>query len=502
MVLDPAWLWRAAATSADVDELLLTTGRRLLSELGASQIVIRRLLKPDGAMETIGAIATATAPVTVRRVTLPPARLTALEEWMRQGVMPPTKKIARELFEDAGLRAGRSTLAAPLARKEARGVLLVDFRARLAPRSTLRHVVEALGVVLANDEARRTLAREREAVTAEKDAALARLHVRDIGIAIVGHETGLRDVLAKVEQVAATNTPVLILGETGSGKEVVARAIHDRSTRARGPILRVNCGAIPSELVDSELFGHERGSFTGASSQRRGWFERADGGTLFLDEIGDLPLAAQVRLLRVLQDGVFERVGGDRTIRVDVRIVAATHRDLERMTDDGTFRSDLWYRIGVFPIRLPPLRERTADIRPLAEYFADRVGRRYGAPLQVREEDIRLLASYPWPGNVRELAAVIERAAVLGDGKRLEIARALGSASPRAARPSLPAPGVVALDEAVRSHIENALRQCSGRIEGPYGAARLLHVNPHTLRSKMRKLSLDWTTFRHAALDS
>jgi transcriptional regulator with GAF, ATPase, and Fis domain len=261
-------------------------------------------------------------------------------------------------------------------------------------------------------------------------------------------------------------------------------------------VLRVNCGAIPPELVDSELFGHERGSFTGATALRRGWFERADGGTLFLDEVGDLPLHAQTRLLRVVQDGVFERVGGERPIRVDVRIVAATHRDLESMVAKGAFREDLFYRISVFVIRLPPLRERLSDLPALAAHFADRAGKRYGAGgLEVTPSDLALLSRYAWPGNIRELAAVIERAAVLGGGKRLELARALGSTLPR--RPAAvhaSATGrehtISSLDEALRVHIDRALQECGGRVEGAHGAARVLGVNPNTLRSKMRKLGI------------
>ncbi|HWU86942.1 MAG TPA: sigma-54 dependent transcriptional regulator, partial [Kofleriaceae bacterium] len=238
----------------------------------------------------------------------------------------------------------------------------------------------------------------------------------DLSASIVGADSGLRNVMRQVEQVAPTGAPVLILGETGSGKEVAARAIHERSANVGGPILRVNCGAIPPELVDSELFGHERGSFTGAAQQRSGWFERADGGTLFLDEIAELPLAAQVRLLRVVQDGVFERVGGTRPLAVKVRLVAATHRDLGAMVRAGQFREDLWYRISVFVIRLPPLRERLDDIGALAEHFAELAARRYGvAALKVTPGDLALLRAYAWPGNVRELAAVIERAAILGE---------------------------------------------------------------------------------------
>ena len=289
---------------------------------------------------------------------------------------------------------------------------------------------------------------------------------------------------------------MLVLGETGSGKEVVARAIHGRSRRAAGPFLRVNCGAIPPELVDSELFGHERGSFTGAVGVRKGWFERADGGTLFLDECGELPLAAQVRLLRILQEGAFERVGGERELHADVRIVAATHRDLPTLVAEGRFREDLWYRIAVFPIRLPPLRERPDDIPSLAAHFALRAAKRLGtAPLVPSPEDVRLLVSYAWPGNVRELAAVIERAAILGGGRALEIAAALGSPPSQApvvvpeAAPVRPDPGapLLTLDAMTVRHVEAVLARTRGRIEGPDGAAALLAINPHTLRARMRQ---------------
>lgn len=356
------------------------------------------------------------------------------------------------------------------------------------------------------------LSRLREAALANQRAGLL---PQDIAESIVGAETGLRGVMERVELVARTDAPVLILGETGSGKEVVARAIHARSRRANGPVLRVNCGAIPSELVDSELFGHERGSFTGATATRKGWFERADGGTLFLDEIGELPLAAQVRLLRIIQDGTFERVGGQASLTVDVRLVAATHRDLPTMVRAMKFREDLWYRIGVFPILLPPLRDRREDIPALASHFSHRAGMRLGAaPLQPTAQDIDLLMSYHWPGNVRELAAVIERAAILGNGCCLKLAAALGpperisatrdpepaAAIPRAVS-SLPASpagpsGFPTLDQAMRHHIEAALERTRGRIEGPEGAARLLDINPHTLRGRMRNLGIEWGLFR------
>ena len=287
---------------------------------------------------------------------------------------------------------------------------------------------------------------------------------------------------------------MLIFGETGTGKELVARLIHNRSPRQAGPFIRVNCGAIPPELIDSQLFGHERGAFTGAVETRPGWFERADGGTLLLDEMGELPLAAQVRLLRILQDGWLERVGGQKPINVDVRIVAATHRDLAAMVAEGKFREDLWYRIAVFPIVLPPLRERREDIPALAAHFAQRAATRFGLPAGDADapKTSRLLRTYAWPGNIRELAAVIDRAAIIGNGRRLEVAKALGvgtiapasanSNGQAAVSATVSSPEILPLDDAMKQHIEAALRHTRGRIEGPYGAARLLQINPHTLR--------------------
>jgi hydrogenase-4 transcriptional activator len=343
--------------------------------------------------------------------------------------------------------------------------------------------------------------------------------------AIVGSESGLRAVMERVQVVATSDMPVLILGETGTGKEVVARSIHGRSPRRSKPFIRVNCGAIPAELIDSQLFGHERGSFTGASEQRKGWFERADGGTLFLDEIGELPLAAQVRLLRVLQEHQFERVGGQEHIHVDVRIVAATHRDLSVMVHNRTFREDLWYRINVFPILLPGLRERAEDIPALVRHFAKRAADRFGLHyVEPSLAEIKQLMNYRWPGNIRELQAVIDRAVILGGGKNLEVALSLGNTfiEPRASAasneptfyeviPESPtyfhgstrselqsedAGPVDTLDSAIIRHIELALAATNGQIEGIRGAAQLLGVNPHTLRAKMRKLTINWNRFR------
>jgi transcriptional regulator with GAF, ATPase, and Fis domain len=319
---------------------------------------------------------------------------------------------------------------------------------------------------------------------------------------LIGGETGLAAVMARAHIVSRSGAPVLLFGETGTGKEIVARAIHEHSAFRAGPFRRVNCGAIAPELIDSELFGHEPGAFTGATSRRKGWFEQADGGTLFLDEVGELAPAAQVRLLRVVQDGEVVRVGGERAIRVDVRIVAATHRDLPAMVESQTFREDLYYRLSVFPIVIPPLRDRPSDIRAFAEYFAERAANRFGLRVvPVSDEDVRLLAGYRWPGNVREMAAVMDRAVLIGQGRSLDVAAALGQSSRTTAAPPLrssepaPATSIEPLDVVIRRHIEAALYETQGRVEGPHGAARLLHINPHTLRARMRKLGIDRRRF-------
>ena len=324
---------------------------------------------------------------------------------------------------------------------------------------------------------------------------------------MIGGDTGLAAVMARARMVSRSSAPVLLFGETGTGKEIIARAIHEHSPYKSGPFRRVNCGAIASELIDSELFGHEAGAFTGAVARRKGWFEQADGGTLFLDEVGELALAAQIRLLRVVQDGEVVRVGGERPVKVNVRIVAATHRDLPAMVEAQTFREDLYYRLSVFPIVIPPLRDRPTDVRAFADYFAERAANRFGLrPVPVSDEDVRMLTAYRWPGNVREMAAVMDRAVLVGQGRALSIAAALGQGQmPSSGPPALVADTPVAghiepLDTVMKRHIEVALRGAHGRVEGPHGAAKVLRINPHTLRARMRKLRIDWRAFRSADL--
>jgi transcriptional regulator with GAF, ATPase, and Fis domain len=280
---------------------------------------------------------------------------------------------------------------------------------------------------------------------------------------LIGGDTGLAIVMARARLVSRSTAPVLLFGETGTGKEIIARAIHEHSAFRSGPFRRVNCGAVPPELIDSELFGHEAGAFTGAVARRKGWFEQANGGTLFLDEVGELAPAAQVRLLRVVQDGEVVRVGGERPVHVHVRIVAATHRDLPAMVAAQTFREDLYYRLSVFPIVIPPLRDRPSDIRAFAEYFAERAANRFGLkPVPVSDDDVRVLTEYRWPGNVREIAAVMDRAVLIGQGRSLNVTAALGLST----RPSVvPSPTIDAtapttiepLDTIIKRHIEVAL---------------------------------------------
>jgi DNA-binding NtrC family response regulator len=309
---------------------------------------------------------------------------------------------------------------------------------------------------------------------------------------ILGASPAVKSLLEQIGLVAATDSTVLILGETGTGKELVARAIHDRSARRERPLVKVNCAALPRELVESELFGHEKGAFTGATQQRRGRFELADGGTLLLDEVGELPLEAQAKLLRVLQEHEFERVGGTRSLRADVRVVAATNRDLARQVDAGAFRSDLYYRLNVFPLALPPLRERREDIPGLIRHFVGRAARKLGKPLEGPSPAfLARAAAYDWPGNVRELENVVERAAILARSALLEPDGSFPVRAGAGPEPRPPARHDNARLQAVeRDHILGVLEETHWVIEGEKGAARVLGLNPSTLRARLHKLGI------------
>jgi DNA-binding NtrC family response regulator len=330
-----------------------------------------------------------------------------------------------------------------------------------------------------------------------RSKATIRVLAEEIGLqgdSLIGESAALQQVRDQIAQVASTESTVLIQGETGTGKELVARAVHARSARRERPLIKVNCAALPRELVESELFGHEKGAFTGAIQQRRGRFELADGGTLFLDEVGELPLEAQAKLLRVLQEREFERVGGARSLRVDVRVVAATNRELNAEVGAGRFRPDLYFRLNVFPIVLPSLRERRDDIPRLLQHFVWRTARRLGRAVDgISPGFLARARAYDWPGNVRELENVVERALIMSRGGVLDASDLL-PAPAAAARAEPSGDGEPrrdgTLEEIERAHIRRVLDETSWRIEGERGAARRLGLNPSTLRGRMRKLGI------------
>jgi transcriptional regulator with GAF, ATPase, and Fis domain len=293
-------------------------------------------------------------------------------------------------------------------------------------------------------------------------------------------------LLRNVEQVAPTEATVLIQGETGTGKELLARAVHDRSRRQNRPLVKVNCGSIPAGLVESELFGHEKGAFTGATQRRIGRFELANGGTIFLDEVTELPTDTQVKLLRVLQEGEFERVGSSQTIKVDARVIAATNRDLREVVKNGTFRSDLFYRLNVFPLAVPSLRERKDDIPLLVNFFLSKFGKKLGKEVRgVSQRSMDSLLGYDWPGNVRELQNIIERAVVLASGPILQVDDSMMRLGEKAQELTLDT-----LENAERNHILRALDETQWVVHGKKGAAEILGINPSTLRSRMEKLGI------------
>jgi transcriptional regulator with GAF, ATPase, and Fis domain len=314
---------------------------------------------------------------------------------------------------------------------------------------------------------------------------------------IVGTSRALKAILSRISKVAPSDSTVLITGETGTGKELVARAIHRRSNRASRPFVSVNCAAIPRDLIASELFGHEKGAFTGAIQQRLGRFELANGGTIFLDEVGELPTETQIALLRVLQEHEFERVGGSRRIRADVRVIAATNRDLQAAISAGSFRSDLFYRLNVFPIEMPSLRERREDIPLLVEYFIDRYARKAGKNIKrVNKKTLELFQSYPWPGNIRELQNVIERSVILCETEIFSIDESWLPKQPSLTEPKnqMELPGRLLAQE--KEMIEAALKESRGRIFGPTGAAAKLGIPRSTLESKIRSLKIDKNRYK------
>jgi formate hydrogenlyase transcriptional activator len=417
------------------------------------------------------------------------ARLQTMLDERRPIVCRDLREEQPSPFEELLLREGlRSCVAAPLVAKgKVLGLLNAGSEAPdrySADDATFLgeiagQIATAVDNMLAYEEIARLKAQlERENVYLQEEIKTNFEH-------IVGQGQAMRRVLKAVETVAPTDACVLILGETGTGKELVARAVHDLSARRRKALVKVNCAAIPVGLFESELFGHEKGAFTGALARRIGRFELADGGTIFLDEIGELPLDLQAKLLRVLQEGEFERVGGP-TIRTDVRVIAATNRDLEKAMAEGRFRVDLFYRLNVFPIQIPPLRERPEDIPLLVRHFVAKYGRKLGKAIDtISEPAMQRLGTYRWPGNARELENVIERAVIMSSGPRLDLGDGLAApaAVPREAR-------VPTLEELERDHIVAVLESTGWRVSGPRGTARILGLKPTTLEARMKKLGI------------
>jgi transcriptional regulator with GAF, ATPase, and Fis domain len=394
--------------------------------------------------------------------------------------------LAIPLMDDAGVVVGHLAVIddKPLEADERELSIFHIFAARATAELIRRQAVRQL------DDSRQREQRlriERQRMEAEVAYLREELRARSDFAEIVGESDGIWKVLRSVDMVAPTDSTVLILGETGTGKELVARAIHKNSRRNSGPFVRVNCAALPESLLESELFGHEHGAFTGATQQRTGRFELADGGTIFLDEIGEMPLPAQSRLLRVLQEQELERVGSSQTIRVDTRVLAATNRNLLDMVDEGTFREDLYYRLNVFPIQVPALKDRKEDIPTLVRFFVQQLAGRLGRSIEnVPAQVLSTLQQYNWPGNVRELQNVVERAMILSPGDTLQLP---GGVIP-VRRSSKQDSVLRSLADVETEHIRAVLTHTRGVIAGPDGAAKILNMNPNTLRSRMEKLGI------------
>jgi transcriptional regulator with GAF, ATPase, and Fis domain len=405
-------------------------------------------------------------------------------------------EIIRLNSEDAPLPDGiRSCVRCPIAALGRNMGVLVFGRRDPTPFSAeevelLQDVAAAVAPAIAYHDIYSELNNLRERFQTESLLLKAEIDRSAMFEEIVGSGPGIRGVLEAIEKVAPTDSTVLITGETGTGKELIARAIHKRSRRSSRAMVTAHCAALPETLIASELFGHEKGAFTGAFERHIGRFEAANGGTIFLDEIGELSADTQVALLRVLQDGEFERVGGTQALRTDVRVIAATNRDLPAAIAEGRFRSDLYYRLNVFPIQIPPLRERREDIPLLVDYFVARYSARAGKRIRgIERKTASLFASYDWPGNVRELQNVIERAVILSEDGILRVDPAALGAHPAPAR--TPKPPVNPFREKERELIEEALAKSNGRVAGPSGAAAALGIPASTLESKIKRLKIN-----------
>ncbi len=414
---------------------------------------------------------------------------------------PDDGEVHLDTYEDIlELPDGHSCLVAPLhVEGNTLGVLTLDHRACDMFTPSVVQLTEILSrliaLALAQSLAADSLLTERDALVLERNTLL-----KDLPRALedlIGHSRTWINVLEQVQVVASTDTPVFITGETGTGKEQVAKAVHALSPRSGRPFVALNCSALASGLVESELFGHERGAFTGAVSMRKGRFELANTGTLFLDEIGDLPMEIQPKLLRALQEQTFERVGGEKTLSADVRIICATNVKLDQAIKEGRFREDLYYRLNVFPITLPALRDRDDDVILLANYFLQRLSSKFERQLRLTVSAVEYLRGYTWPGNVRELQNALERAAIVARGDVIDVEHFgpddRGDKVREFADSEI---DIATLEQATRSHILKALRHCNGRIYGDGGTAELLDLKPTTLQSRMKKLGITAKEFK------
>ena len=495
----------------EIEEAMSTCVRNLRESIPVDRMFLQ-LFEPD--LGTIRTLATATAEGGKKTDLLTPLPEPVRDRIRRHAAIPPEatvvidseeeNPVAREMLRFHGIQ-GWSILRMLLATEGGRmgGIVLT---AEGADRYSAEHarllllLEDPFTIALANTLEHREVLRLRDRL-ADDNRYLHRELLRISGDEIVGADFGLREVMHQVRQVAPTDSPVLLTGKTGVGKDVIANAIHLGSSRRDGPFIPVNCGAIPESLLDSELFGHEKGAFTGALSRKRGRFERADKGTILLDEIGEMPLPAQVRMLRVIQHHEIERVGGTERIPVDIRIIAATNQDLRAMVQAGRFREDLWFRLNVFPVAVPPLRDRRSDIPALVQHFMERKA----GELKIAETPrlatgaIDDLMAYHWPGNVRELENLVERAMILHRGEPLRFDD-LGTSLREQGAVAAPAPGEQALDldTVVATHIRRVLGLTGGKIHGPGGAGELLGINPNTLRYRMRKLGIPFRKQRRS----
>ncbi|MEW6264747.1 MAG: sigma-54-dependent Fis family transcriptional regulator [Thermodesulfobacteriota bacterium] len=491
--------------SLDISKALRNTLAFLRGYLPADGLAMVVYHPDEDAVETVAGVLNPGTDVLGLKIGIDQAYKTLIDQVYAQPHQAPQIRIVNRMSEDA--------LSAPVARSVGQSdASCLQLRLRLEGEILgILGILNSTGIPFSQDQgglvetlnepfavALSNYLRYRQVLKLKDRLADDNRYLREelrraAGLEIVGADMGLKGVMDLIRQVAPMQSPVLLLGETGSGKELIANAIHDLSPRQQGPFIKVNCGAIPGTLMDSELFGHEKGSFTGAISQKRGRFERAHGGTIFLDEIGELPLEAQVRLLRVLQDKEIERVGGTKPIKADIRVVAATHRNLESMMAEGGFREDLYFRLWVFPIVIPPLRDRMFDLPALVSHFILKKTQAMGLSRtpSLSPTALERMKSHSWPGNVRELENAVERAIIMNPEGPLSFedmapSHPLNERSPSVSR-ELESYG---LDRAMAEHIMSVMRLTGGRVHGQGGAADLLEINPSTLRQRMKKLKI------------